>query len=187
VSEHLSSLQVDEIAAGLSPVPEHVVQCAACAQQLEAIKAQNAAFLARPQAKAQVARLSEPPRRSFLRIAAVAVPLAAGIALFFAMPADRPVERIKGAASVVLLDASGQPVTRAVPGQKLTLAVGSGGAARAKVSAVDAQGKTEVLFDGPIAAGARVPLMELEVTPGDVTVTAEFEGGETASVRLAVP
>ena len=58
------------------------------------------------------------------------------------------------------------------------------------MTAVDATGKKDTLFTGPVAAGARVPLMQLEVTPGDVTVTAVFERGaesQSASVRLAVP
>lgn len=187
MSEHLSALQLDEIAAGLSQPPAHVASCEACAKKLDALRAQNAAFMERPQAKAQVAKLTEAPRRSLLRIAAgIALPLAAGLAIWFAMPANDGT-RIKGAPTVMLLDANGKAVTSAKPGDKLTLAVGSGGATQVKVSADDGHGRRDVLFEGPIAGGARVPLMELEVTPGDVTVTAEFEGGATAKVELDVP
>lgn len=188
MSEHLSPLQLDEIAAGLVPAPEHATSCAQCGQRLEELRRQSAAFLARPEARQQLQQLSPaPPRRSFLRVLAVAIPLAAGVALFLAWPRAPVEDRIKGAPTVMLLDGSGQAVTHAAPGQKLTLAVGSAGFSRVRVVAVDAAGKKDELYSGPIAAGAKVPLMQLEVTPGDVTVTAEFEGGTTASVRLAVP
>jgi hypothetical protein len=189
VSEHLSPLQLDEIAAGLMPAPQHATSCAQCATHLEDLRKQSAAFLARPEAKQQLQRLSPaaPPRRSFLRVLAIAVPLAAGLALFLAWPRAPVEDRIKGAPTVMLLDGSGQAVTHANPGQKLTLAVGSAGFSRVRVVAVDTAGKKDELYAGPIAAGAKVPLMQLEVTPGDVTVTAEFEGGTSASVRLAVP
>ena len=192
MSEHLSALQLDEIAAGLAPAPEHLAGCAECGQRLEALRKERAAFLARPEAKRQLERLAPAPeRRSFLRVLAIVVPLAAGLALFFAWPRTPPVEdRIKGAPTVVLLDGSGTAVTHAAPGTKLTLAVGTGGFPRVRVFSLDAQGKKEPLYSGPVAAGARVPLMQLEVTPGDVTVTAEFEGDsgqQSASVTLAVP
>ena len=53
------------------------------------------------------------------------------------------------------------------------------------------KGQKVPLFAGNVAPGARVPLMQLEVTPGDVTVTAVFERvdsqTQSASVRLTVP
>lgn len=182
MSEHLSSLVLDEIAAGLAPTPEHVASCEQCAAALTNLRAQNAAFLARPEAKAQQARLV-PSRRSMLW----AVPaLAAGVALFVFWP-NESTNRIKGAPTVVLLDTAGNEVTRANSGQRLTLAVGGAGAASVTISAVDVNGKREQLFAGAIAPGARVPVMELEVTPGDVTVIADFDDGRSAQVRLAVP
>jgi hypothetical protein len=191
VSDHLSALQLDEIVAGLAPPPEHLAGCAECTARVEVLRKESAAFLARPEAKAQLAQLlPAPPRRSFLRVLAVAVALAAGLAIFLAWPKAPVEDRIKGAPTVVLLDVAGNAVTHAAPGTTLTLAVGSGGFPRVRVFAVDAQGKKEPLFAGPVAAGARVPLRQLEVTPGDVTVTAEFESDteqQSASVRLAVP
>jgi len=191
VSEHLSALQLDEIVAGLAPAPEHLARCADCSARLEALRQESAAFLSRPEAMAQLARLAPaPPPRSFLRLAALAVPLAAGLAIFLAWPKAPVEDRIKGAPTVVLLDVSGNAVTHAAPGTKLTLAVGSGGFPRVRVFAIDAQGNKESLYSGPVASGARVPLSQLEVTPGDVTVTAEFESTteqRSASVQLAVP
>lgn len=191
MSAHLSPLQLDEIVAGLAPAPEHVSHCAACAKRLERLRVESAAFLARPEAKRQLLLFTPaPPRRSLLRVLAVVVPLAAGVALFMSWPRAPVEDRIKGAPTVMLLDQTGLPVTHAAPGTKLTLAVGAAGFPRVRVFTLDAAGKQEELYAGPAAAGARVPLRQLEVTPGDVTVTAEFErDGErrTASVTLAVP
>lgn len=190
MSEHLSALQLDEIAAGLAAAPEHLTGCAPCTQRLEALQAQHAAFLARPEAKRQLERLAPAPtRRSVVRWLAVAAPLAAGLALLLAWPGEQPSDRIKGAPTVMLLDEQGTPVTRARVGQTLTLAVGSAGFTKVRVFAIDAAGAREDLFAGPVAAGARVPLRQLEVTPGNVSVVAEFEDGRkaaSASVALVV-
>lgn len=192
MSEHLSALQLDEVAAGLGEVPAHLASCAQCAARLSALKAENAAFLARPQAKKQLEAFAPPPaqsRRTSLTIILVAT--AASLAMLFGLPRVRPEDRIKGAPSVVLLDAAGNSVTHAPPGSRLTLAVGAAGFQTVDVFAVDAEGKQEPLYSGNVAAGARVPLAQVEVTPGDVTVTAVFSrvGAEnqTVSVKLAVP
>lgn len=191
MSEHLSALQLDELAAGLAPAPEHLAGCPGCSARLEALRQERAAFLARPEARQQLERLAPPPqRRPFLRGLALVVSLAAGLALFLAWPRAPVEDRLKGAPTVALLDETGNAVTHAAPGTKLTLAVGTGGFPRVRVFALDAQGKKEPLYSGPVAAGARVPLLQLEVTPGDVTVTAEFESDteqKSASVKLAVP
>ena len=191
MSEHLSSLQLDEVAAGLGPAPAHLVGCVECSERVAALKKERAAFLARPEARQQLERLAPaPPRRSFLRVLAIAVPLAAGLTLLLAWPRAPVEDRIKGAPTIALLDEAGNAVTHAAPGTKLMLAVGAAGFSSVTVTAVDATGKKDTLFSGPVAAGARVPLMQLEVTPGDVTVTAVFERGaesQSASVQLAVP
>lgn len=191
MSEHLSPLQLDELVAGLAPPPEHLAGCADCAQRLAALRAESAAFLARPEAKRQLQHLAPArPARSPWRVLALVAPLAAGVALFLAWPKAPVEDRIKGAPTVMLLDEAGLAVTHAAPGKKLTLAVGSAGFTRVHVFALDATGKRDELYTGPVAAGSRVPLRQLEVTPGDVTVTAEFEDGaerRTARITLAVP
>ena len=191
MSEHLSALQLDELAAGLSAAPPHLATCDACARKLEALRTEQAAFLARPEAKRQLDTLMPAPQpRSFLRVLAIALPLAAGLTLFFAWPRAPIEDRIKGAPTVMLLDEAGKVVTHAAPGERLTLAVGSAGFSRVEVFALDARGNKEPLYSGDVAPGALVPLTRLEVTPGDVTVTAVFERGaerQSVSVRLAVP
>ncbi len=191
MSEHLSPLQLDEVVAGLGAVPAHLEQCAQCTQQVAQLRAQSAAFLARPEAKRQLEALAPKPQRGSLsRVLAIALPLAAGIALFFAWPREVSEDRVKGAPTIMLLDGAGNAVTHAAPGSRLTLAVGAAGFSRVEVFAVDAEGKKESLYSGAVAAGARVPLTQLEVTPGDVTVTAVFEREaeqQSVSVKLAVP
>ncbi|MGV3624441.1 MAG: hypothetical protein ACO1OB_26720, partial [Archangium sp.] len=177
MTEHLSSLQLDEIAAGLVAKPEHLTSCAECSSKLATLEKQNAAFLAMPRAQAQRADFAKPKRRAVLWL----VPLAAAIAIGVFVQRDDSSERLKGSASIVLLDARGEVVTDATVGQKLTLAVGGAGARSVKV--VDAASGEEI-FAGPITAGARVPLTELEVTPGDVTLRADFDDGASAQVRL---
>lgn len=181
MSEHLSSLQLDEVAAGLAPAPEHLTGCAECAAKLSALKTQNAAFLALPRAQAQLKSMAieKPQRRAMLWL----VPLAAAIAIGVFVQRDDASERLKGRASIVLLDSKNEPVTEASVGQKLTLAVGGAGAKSVKVVEVETG---ETIFSGAIAQGARVPLMQLEVTPGDVTLRAEFDDGAAAQVRLRV-
>ena len=192
MSEHLSALQLDEVVAGLGEPPAHLASCAQCAARLSALKAESAAFLARPEAKKQLEVLAPAPPRRLSLVPIVALAAAAAVALFFAWPrGGAPEDRIKGAPSVVLLDAAGNSVTHASPGSRLTLAVGGAGFQTVEVFATDAEGKKESLYSGNVAAGARVPLTQLEVTPGDVTVTAVFarDGDEkqTVSVRLSVP
>ena len=190
MSEHLSSLRLDEIAAGLVLPPAHLASCEDCTRGLELLQKERAAFLARPEAARQLEKLAPlPQRRSFLRVLVIAVPLAAGLALFLTWPRG-PEERIKGSPTVMLLNEAGNVVTHASPGEKLTLAVGSAGFPRVEVFASDARGNKEPLYSGDVASGALVPLTRLEVTPGDVTVTAVFERGaekQSVTVRLAVP
>lgn len=188
MSEHLSALQLDEIATGLVAAPEHVSSCAVCAERLAALRTSYSSFLARSEAQQQMKALQ--PRRSSVRLVAVAASLAAALALFFAWPNSPNAERLKGSPTVMLLDEAGQPVTHAAPGSKLTLAVGSAGFSRVRIVATDDAGKEDELYRGPVAAGTRVPLMQLEVSPGDVTVTAEFESEtekRVVSMRLGVP
>lgn len=187
MSQHLSALQLDELAAGLAEVPAHLASCPECTGRLEALRKEQSAFLSRPEAKRQLEQLAPAPRRTFLRVLAIAVPLAAGLALFLAWPSAPVEDRLKGAPTVLLLDEGGNSVTHAPPGSKLTLAVGSAGRRTVEVFAVDEGGKRELLYSGEVAAGARVPLTQLEVTPGDVTVTAVFDHEVSVSVRLAVP
>lgn len=181
MSEHLSSLQLDEVAAGLASPPEHLTSCADCTSKLAALKTQNAAFLSMPRAQSQMKSIAveKPKRRAVLWL----VPLAAAIAIGVFVQRDDSSERLKGIASIVLLDTKGESVTEASVGQRLTLAVGGAGAKSVKV--VDGDTGEEI-FSGPIAQGARVPLMELEVSPGDVTLRAEFDDGASAQVRLRV-
>ncbi len=189
MSDHLSALALDELAAGLTPdEPAHLATCAPCRDRLAALRAANATFLAQPKAKAQLDRLAPPRRLPWGRL--VALPLAAALALFVLWPRPPTGDLIKGAPTVVLLDAAGNVVKEAKPGQRLDLAVGAPGFHRVTVYATGPDGKREQLYSGAIGDAARTTVMQLEVTPGDVEVTAEFEDGARhalVSTHLKVP
>lgn len=208
MTEHLSSLQLDELAAGLAPEPPHLADCAECRARLDALRAARAAFAQHPDAARVLWRLTDAPapiplprRRLMPLVAAGALALAAGLVLILQQPFDDETPRLKGAPTVELLDETGAPVTRAKVGQSLTLAVGGAGAQYAAVFAEEPGGARTLLWPqagatlAPLEPGARVRLRQLEVTPGAVTVRARF--GETpaaldaaglveATVRLEV-
>lgn len=189
MSTHLSPLELDEAASGLLVDQAHLETCDECRSLVAQRLAQNAKFLQQPRAKAQFEALASPRKRIPLRFALVAFPLAAALALFVFLPRTAD-ERLKGAPTVTLLDQAGNVVTHAPPGQQLTLAVGSTDFPHVKVSARADDGSSSTLFEGDVARGARVPVMKLEVTPGNVQLTADFSDGErraTATTTLLVP
>lgn len=211
MTPHPSPLVLDEVAADLAPAPPHLASCLECQEKLERLKAARHAFLAKPQAQQLLEKLHRAParrtQRRLFKVAAVAAPLAvaAGLLLFLHGPSTNdeldPSIRIKGAPAVLLLDAAGRSVTRASPGQTLTLAVGAAGYSHAAVFSVDASGKRQTLWPtnqdtyGKVPPGPRAQLVPLEVTPGSVTLHAAFArealhltqaGEQTATMRLAV-
>jgi hypothetical protein len=175
----VSQLVLDELASGLAPPGEaqaHVDGCPDCAKRLEAIKAaraQSEQAFGYSRVKAQVT--AERPAR-WRELMPFIVPVAAAIAFFVVVSLDwRPrkdTERLKGSAFVELVS-NGRAVTEARPGTKLQLKVGTAGKSHAFVISVDKDRNVEELWAGKLPAGAIVTLpMELEVTPGSVTVHA---------------
>lgn len=221
MEQHLSPLELDEVAAGLTPPPAHLDRCTACRTAVDELTAANAALLETPEAKRRLAALTaasssasaslrlvdspqvRPAHSQWRRVVPLVAPLAAGLTLFFAWQGERLSDgaRLKGAPAVMLLDQSDQAVLRATPGQKLALAVGSGGYSHAAVFAIGQDGSAETLWPkdgatyGALPPGARSRLIELVVTPGDVTVKAVFanearrltrDGDQVRTVRLLV-
>lgn len=193
MSDHVSQLVLDEAAAGLPVDPEaqvHLDTCDTCHAALEAAKATRERITAMPGAQrtlnALLAKTEAPapapkkPAPRWLTIAAVALPLAAGLALFVFAPVTPSTDtRLKGAPTVELLDAQGRAVTRAKVGDTLKLAVGGAGLGYAVVLAVDGQGVTTLWPKdggelGGVAPGARVTLDAFTVTPGNVRLIALF-------------
>ena len=112
----------------------------------------------------------------------MALPLAAALAVLFLLPrTDEP--RLKGVATVELLSATGRPLNKAAPGERVSLAVGGAGHTHAVVFSIDAAGElVQVWPAGPqtsaIPPGARAKLEPpLEVTPGSVSLIAFFTDG----------
>ncbi|MCC6335816.1 MAG: hypothetical protein IT380_17705 [Myxococcales bacterium] len=204
MSEHLSALVLDEAAAGLAVPAEasaHLSSCEACRARLGELQASRAAVAGSPAAARTLdkllAKAEAPTAKRGLRlvhVAAVALPLAAALALLVFNPI-RPGgddTRLKGAATVELLDAQGRAVTKAKPGETLTLAVGGAGYSHAVVVAIDAQGVTTLWPKtggelGRIEPGARVRLDTLTVTPGDVRVVALFASKPLLLGKVTTP
>lgn len=192
MSEHLSALQLDEQATGALADP-HLATCPECTEKLDALKKQNAAFLARKDAKAFEAQLLDaqvmaaPPSR-LMRVALMIAPLAAALLVFFLWPRTEPVQsdQVKGAPMVMLLDAKGDVVTAAKVGDKLSLALRFSGSEprEVTVSAVDASGKREELWKGTVAPNERAVISKVVVTPGDVEITADFAPPASQGLRV---
>ncbi|MBL8912169.1 MAG: hypothetical protein JNM17_15870 [Archangium sp.] len=195
MSEHLSALQLDEQAMG-SPANPHLASCGECTAKLEALKKQNAVFLARADAKSFEAKLLEkhvaPPPSRLSRVVLMIAPLAAAVLLFVVWPKADPVvdggDRVKGAPLVMLLDARGAPVTTANVGDELSLALRFSGteARKVTVSAIDANGKREELWSGSVPPNERAVISKLKVTPGNVEVVADFAPPPSQSLRVGV-
>jgi hypothetical protein len=186
-TEHLSALELDEQATG-AVVSPHLASCAECTAKVAARKAEAAAFLLRPDAKAManaiVERHAKPETTRVPKLVLVLGPLAAALLLFFAWPrAEQPIDRIKGTAAVFLLDETGTPVTTAKPRQELVLAVRVPGdeheRVKVQVTSIEPDGGREALYGGTVEANGRAQLMKLEVTPGDVRLEAEFDRSGT--------
>lgn len=204
MSEHLSALVVDEAAAGLALAAEaqaHLDGCASCREKVNAAKAEAAKVAAMPGAQrtldALLAKTDAPPAKKpaprWLTVAAVALPLAAGLALLVFSPVLKGDDsRLKGAPTVELIDAQGRAVTKAKPGDTLDLNVGGAGYGYAVVVAVDGQGVTTLWPAeggtlGAVQPGARVKLSSFTVTPGDVRLIAFFANEPKLLGKVTTP
>ena len=199
MADHVSSLVLDTLVAGLTVEPEarsHVEGCAHCTSAVAARRASAARVLERPEARrtlgllqSKVAVQAERPARAWwFKALLVAVPVALSVVLV-ARVIDAPGERVKGAAVLkVLLD--GAPVTRAPVGSRVKLVLGSGGAAYAAVLSADAHGEVDIVWpvkgetSGRLAGGANETLAEFEVTPGSLTLHAKLSESPLALDEL---
>lgn len=181
MSAHVSALVLDELASELPVAAEskaHVEGCSQCGARLAAIKqaraeSQKAFGYSRVKARVSAER---PPR--WRELMPFILPVAAALLFFLVVSIDfgggkTDTERLKGGASIGLVEASGKKVTEVKPGARLRIEVGAAGNTHALVLAVDKDRNIEELFSGPLPAGAFVTLpKEVEVTPGSVTVHA---------------
>lgn len=203
MSDHLSALSLDEAAAGLALSTEtqaHLGGCEACRAKLEAARAQAAQVAARPGAQrtldAVLSKVDGPPAKKpaprWLTLAAVALPLAAGLLLLVFNPVKSDDSRLKGGPTLELVDAQGRSVTKAKPGEQLELNVGGAGYGYVVVMAVDAQGINTLWPAGSstmgvVEPGARFRLQSFVVTPGDVRLIALFSKKQRFLGGLTTP
>ncbi|MDP3499157.1 MAG: hypothetical protein Q8S33_02440 [Myxococcales bacterium] len=202
MSEHLSPLALDELAAGdpNDAAKAHLDGCASCRAKLDAVRAAalqvsampafEQTFAALDTERPAVAPLPKKTRRLWPALVAVAVPLAAAL-VFLVMSPPEDDTRLKGAPTVELL-VKDRPVTTARPGETVTLAVGGAGNTHALVLAIDTSGAVSRLWpqepqSAPIAAGARVTLSpSFDVTPGSLMLVGFFtEASQPAAPVLA--
>jgi hypothetical protein len=193
VTGHVSQLVLDELASGIAAPPgakAHVEACAECRARLAALEAARVSSeQAFGYARVKARLTAERPSR-WRELMPFIVPVVAALVFFVVVSIDwRPSpdrERLKGSAFVELV-AGGQAVTEARPGAKLQLKVGTAGKTHAFVLSVDKDRNVEELWAGQLPPGAVVTLpMELEVTPGSVTVHA-FLADAPPDPKVVVP
>ncbi len=207
MTTHLSSLVLDELAAGV-PASEaaraHVGSCGSCQGKLEALRAERVAFVGSAPAVEQLARLqqrrddvarAQAPAPSWLRWlwAPVAVGAVAALALFVTPPARvdpaAPTERVKGAATFELrAQRTGASVDHARVGDSVSLWFGAGRTASLAVLGVDESGHVDVVWPlnaDPNGHSEKVnaddgiaQLAEFEVTPGPMVLHALVTEGD---------
>lgn len=189
MADHVSSLVLDTLGAGLPVEPAaraHVEGCTQCASAVSARRASAARVLERPEARrtlgllqSRVAQKTERPARAWwVKALLIAAPIALAVVLVTRV-VDPQGERVKGATELkVLLD--GAQVTRAPVGSRVTLALGGGRAAYAAVLSVDAHGEVDIVWpvkgdtSGRLTGGANEALAQFEVTPGSLTLHARL-------------
>jgi len=189
VADHLSSLVLDTLVAGFPIEPEaqtHVDGCAQCSAAVAVRRKGAARVLEHPEARRRLGLLQSkvvlaaerPARAWWVTALAIAVPVALAVVVI-TRAVDPTGERIKGAAVLqVLLE--GAPVSRAAVGSRVTLALGSAGAAYGAVLSVDAQGEVDIVWPAKgetsarLAGGASETLAQFEVTPGSLTLHARL-------------
>ena len=186
MADHLSWLDIDEVVAGDRPAPPHVADCSTCRDRLAqatAARKDALASFAFHRVRRQLESRGARPSRWAAAWPVLGAALAAALVIFLRAPTAGPVDLLKGAASVRLLDAATeQPVVRAHPGDKVLLAVSSAGHAKARIFTVDARGTVASLWPKPGQAcdvgPAVAPLASFAVTPGDVELFAFFSEAE---------
>ncbi|MCY1033010.1 hypothetical protein OV207_16180 [Corallococcus sp. BB11-1] len=189
MAEHLSRLELDEWLSGLDPTGRmgaHVASCGTCGPVAEELRRARESSLRAPRAETVFAKLeakrAQPARTRWSWGGPLVVALAVGLTLVVYVPkGTEDGVRLKGSVALRLLSEGGAPVTNARPGERVTLAVGTGTHRDVLVLAVDEAGAVDVLWpqggrtSGKVEPGAEVKLSPpLEVTPGSVALHAFF-------------
>ncbi len=192
MADHLSALVLDELASGLPASGEakaHAQACPQCQLRLEGLRAARQAAKGAPQFERVWAKVRhappEPERTS--RWGWMAAPLGAmalAMLLVLVVPGGEPPNesRLKGTSSFRVLSAQGgQPISRANPGDRVVLAVGSAGHPYGLVLGVDESGAVSLVWpmgtfeSGQVPSGPEARLdPPFEVTEGSLELFALF-------------
>lgn len=185
MTDHLSALVFDTVAAGLpfaDTARVHLESCDQCRTKLEAVKNERASTLMSARFAAGLQRITPPPVRRAPAWAkpVIGLALAASLVLIVGyrfLSGVSGLTLLKGIPTVELLKDGATPITQAHVGDKVALAVGGAGYAQVAVVAISAQGAPSVLSPwAPVAGGARILVGKgFEVTPGSIAVFACFD------------
>ena len=180
MTDHASTLELDEVAAGLAHavVRAHVENCTDCRVHLARISASRTQTMDDPRFARTLANLPATRERRWQRwVVPAAAAMAAGVLLLVDRPMDRGM-RAKGGASLALVSNDGHSSNSPRVGDVLEMRFNSGSHRFALVMAVE-QYSTTVLWppqavgSGPLAPGTYASV-QMRVTPGQVRVLAAF-------------
>jgi hypothetical protein len=190
MAEHLSELQLDEIAVGQRQPGEHAASCAECRSRLERRARQREEIARAPEFEQTFQRLARKQaerhsmRRPWLWLAPAAVAAAAAVLLVVvprAPSGNGDGDRIKGAPRLSVVAADGRGAASYHVGDRVFLsAAGAGldhlvvfsrgeGGALERVWPVDSSKQPDLSADG-----AALLQPAFEVTPGDVALLGVF-------------
>ena len=176
--EHLSSLEIDELAAAIAAddrVRDHLAACARCRDDLAAAESTRAEFV-RSVFPRTVGRLA--PRRRWWRLGFLAIPAIAVLALVLWQPRDPPPEQdiaIKGGPTFRVFARRGDSVfpvrdaTHMAPGDQIRFVAGSRDHAYLMVASIDGAGTVTIYYPygGDHSGAANADAREL---PGSIVL-----------------
>lgn len=198
MADHLSDLQLDEVAAQLRPPPDHLSACQSCSERLDSLKQSRRAAIASP-GYARTLRALEfgrverrhPARMLFFGAPALAGALALALVVLGRAPTPAPEggDRIKGSPSLELRLAGGETAESFAPGERVVLiARGAGLDELLVLAGTDGElvqlWPTEGAASGALPSEGAVRLEPaFEVTPGDLSLHAVFSAEPLAVER----
>jgi hypothetical protein len=185
---HLSSLQLDELAAGLGDAEsiQHISACAACSQALGQRKETNAIIAQLPGSERMLKQLTyvpgAPQNQSRYVLGFIGLAAAAAVVLLIVR---QPVSGVDNGASVRLkgtpvieMRSEGTKITQAPVGQKISLALMSAGHPFAVIYSIESTGAISKIWpaegNGAVKADSMQVVSSFEVTPGNFCLHGFF-------------
>lgn len=185
MTEHLSALDLDEVAAGLAAeaVRSHADRCADCRARVGEIQNDRSTVLADPRFAIGRQRLAAPTgerrwRWSFAGVGVIG--MAAGVALLFLVPQRLHLQPKGGRPTLALVSSDGKPVEIARMGEVVEVRANPAGHRYALIVAIDESPPAATVLwppgagnSGAIASGKTVSV-RVRVTAGAARIVAAF-------------